>query len=149
GGAARRLPRKCFSLVEMMIAIVILGLGLIMVATMFPVAWDRARKLNEQSLTPNVTANAKINLSSILHCATLTRAALSPKILTRPVWVLSYGSFAGDLFYDPRLVTPNEVQTCREEYSILSYSDSRVHSLNVENFLTTPAATASPIIAEN
>ncbi len=38
-------PRRvtAFSLMELMIGIVILGLGLVMVATMFPVAWTRAR----------------------------------------------------------------------------------------------------------
>ncbi|MBI1826219.1 MAG: prepilin-type N-terminal cleavage/methylation domain-containing protein [Planctomycetes bacterium] len=153
--AARRrlfasLPRclAAFSLVEMMIAIVILGLGLIMVATMFPVAWDRARKLNEGSLSPNVTANARINLSSLLHCASLTRAAPPPSNTVQPVWALGYGSFAGDLFYDSTMNNASKA-SYRTHLSILSYSDSRVHALNVENMLISHPGTGSAIVAEN
>ncbi len=44
---SERIARGGFSLLEMMIAIVILGLGLLMAATMFPVGWTRARDLAE------------------------------------------------------------------------------------------------------
>jgi len=132
----------------MMIAIVILGLGLIMVATMFPVAWDRARKLNERSLTPNVTANARIDLSSLLHCGTLTRAAPT-SLPAQPVWVLGAGSFAGDLFFDPTLPKTESGQFFLNHKAILSYSDARVHALNVENMLVTPIGTGSVLVSEN
>ncbi|MCH8940486.1 MAG: prepilin-type N-terminal cleavage/methylation domain-containing protein [Chloroflexi bacterium] len=44
GGPARS-RRDGFSLLELMIAIVILGLGLVMVATTYPIGWQRAVRL--------------------------------------------------------------------------------------------------------
>lgn len=56
--------RPAFSLAEMMIAIVILGLGLLMAATMFPIGWTKARKLAEFANQTAITeaANTTTNL---------------------------------------------------------------------------------------
>ncbi len=67
--------RAALSLAEMMIAIVILGLGLIMVATLFPVSWTRARELAEYTVQSNVTNQA----------AMLVQAAGRVDILRSPV----------------------------------------------------------------
>lgn len=57
--AATFARRRAISLAEMMIAIIILGLGLIMVATLFPVSWTRARQLAEFTSQNNATAAAE------------------------------------------------------------------------------------------
>ncbi len=49
--------RPGFSMAELMIAIVILGLGMLMVATMFPVAWTRARDMSEFTTQTTVGNN--------------------------------------------------------------------------------------------
>jgi len=60
--------RPAFSLVELMIAIVILGLGLLVVATMFPIAWMKARDLAEYttSTTCTDTAVATVRLLTVV-----------------------------------------------------------------------------------
>jgi len=80
--------RPAFSLVELMIAIVILGLGMVMVATMFPVAWGRARDLSEFTTSQTITPVAKNLSSRLLRAAPtdLLESAVGP-------------SFAGDLMY--------------------------------------------------
>ncbi len=51
--------RHGFSLVELMIAIIILGLGLVLVASMFPIAWRRAVQLNDFTNTTSCTDAAE------------------------------------------------------------------------------------------
>ena len=51
--------RRAISLAEMLIAIVVLGLGLIMVATLFPVSWTRARRLLESNNKAYATSAAQ------------------------------------------------------------------------------------------
>lgn len=65
--AGKRPNRRGFSLIEMMIAIVILGLGLIMVATMFPVAWGRARRLQEFTSQVSCTSIAETTVNLQMH----------------------------------------------------------------------------------
>lgn len=100
-----------FSLVELMVAIVILGLGLVMVATMFPVAWDRARTLTEVSTAQTVTDSAEQTLSSLVQ---VSGVGLRSTML------------AGDLLVEPNWSTTG---------LIVAYSDTRVHALNMENLL--------------
>jgi prepilin-type N-terminal cleavage/methylation domain-containing protein len=119
-----RPGRAAFSLVEVMIAMVILALGLTMVASIFPVGWHRARTLSEHTTRITMTANAEALIKATVHPSGLsTRDRLGyPTNAPR----LDSGGLAGDLFYDPTLV----------EYgagSILKYSDTRVHALNLEN----------------
>ncbi len=56
--------RPAFSMVELMIAIVILGLGLLMLATMFPVAWTRARDMSEFTVQSSVGDMAAITVEA-------------------------------------------------------------------------------------
>lgn len=108
-----RAPRaRAFSLVELMVAIVILGLGLVMVATMFPVAWDRARTLTEVSTAQTVTASAEQTLSSLVQ---VSGVGLKSDML------------AGDLLVEPNWSGNTGL--------IVAYSDTRVHALNMENLL--------------
>ncbi|UCE59614.1 MAG: prepilin-type N-terminal cleavage/methylation domain-containing protein [Phycisphaerales bacterium] len=106
-GTARR-RRDAFSLIEMMIAVVILGLGLIMIATMFPVAWSRGKKLTEYTVQVAVTDAAHATVQM------LTRVSSSTSDAT---------SFAGDLMLDPGTT------------NIRLNSDTRVHALHTENIV--------------
>jgi len=79
---------RAFSLIELMVAIVILGLGMVMVATMFPVAWGRARDLSEFTSHQSIGFAASNTTSRLLRAAPadLASAQAGP-------------SFAGDLIY--------------------------------------------------
>ena len=98
-----------------MIAIVILGLGLVMVASMFPVAWKRARQLSEYTVDNAVVESAHTTV------ALLARVASSEYLEgTGP-------SFMGDLVLDP---------TATGAYgngNLLMAADTRVHLLHLEN----------------
>ncbi|MFQ5590976.1 MAG: type II secretion system protein J, partial [Phycisphaerae bacterium] len=118
----RRSTRRAlaFSLLEMMIAIVILGLGLILVATMFPVAWNRARSLTEYTTQVAVTEAAHNTVELLTRVDTLQEPP--------PPALPDAGSFAGDLI--TRGLDPDGLPI-----DIVSYSDTRVHALHLENLL--------------
>jgi len=61
-GRPRQCPRYGFSLVELMIATVILGIGLVMVATIFPVAVDQTREAVQMSIVQAVADSAEQTL---------------------------------------------------------------------------------------
>ena len=111
GGARRR----GFSLVEIMIAIVILGLGLVMVASMFPVAWKRARQLSEHTVRNAVVESAHTTVASLARVG-------SSQFLEGPA-----PSFAGDLVFNP------DVKGDYGTGSVLALADTRVHLLHLEN----------------
>jgi prepilin-type N-terminal cleavage/methylation domain-containing protein len=104
----RRSVRQGFSLVEMMIAIVILGLGLILVATVFPVAWSRARTLSEHTIERSVSQNAAATVESLIQ-------VVGPQ--------LNAADLSGDFVFEPT----NSL--------IVQYSDTRVRALHLENML--------------
>ncbi|MBI4718866.1 MAG: prepilin-type N-terminal cleavage/methylation domain-containing protein [Planctomycetes bacterium] len=110
------MGRIAFSLIEMMIAIIILGFGLIMVATMFPVAWSRARTLGEYTVQSSLTEATDATVYLLLQ----VDGYRSDKI------PLNAGSFAGDfVYFDGDSINPNGL--------ILAFSDTRVHALHMEN----------------
>ena len=74
----------------------ILGLGLVMVATMFPVAWRRARSMAEFTTQENVTKSAEVILQQI------ARADDESPGTTK-------GSFAGTIIYHPIMGWPQGV----------------------------------------
>lgn len=61
-----RRMRRAFSLAEIMIAIGILGIGMLMVAATFPVGLDQSRIVTEQSIAPNVANEAFARLELML-----------------------------------------------------------------------------------
>lgn len=61
--------RRGFSLAEMMIAIVILGLGMLMAATMFPVGWLRARDLADFTNSTAATTTAATTVQLLCRAA--------------------------------------------------------------------------------
>ena len=110
-----RPGRGGFSLIELMVAITILGLGLVMVATMFPIAWNRARTLSEVTTESIVIGTAEFTI----------------KLLTKVDGPdIRAGSFAGDLLvYDgEQIVAP----------------DNLVHALYLENVLASSPGAYTP-----
>lgn len=102
--------RAAFTLIEVMIALVILGLVMVMAATIFPVAWQRTLKLSEYTVQQTVLPAARTSVASLVPVS-------GPSF--------SAAGFAGDLIYD-------------SDYSanqgfIVSISDTRVHALHLEN----------------
>ncbi len=111
------MSRPAFSLLELMIGIVILGFGLVMVATMFPVAWSRARTLSQYTVERAITENAHTTVRSLVRVSSVSR---------------NVTSFEGDpLCYD--LGTPNQPVSACEGVR----SDDRVHVLHMENVRVT------------
>ena len=114
GGRVAPFGRGGFSLIEMMIALTILGLGLVMVATLFPVAWTRARHLSEYTTQAAVTENVGMTMDLIMPVGGFGTGV---------------GSFAGDAImhvdWDDLSVPP----------VLLFKPDHRVHALHLENIL--------------
>ncbi|HEY3242393.1 MAG TPA: hypothetical protein VGM03_03495, partial [Phycisphaerae bacterium] len=81
-----------------MIAIVILGLGLVLVASMFPIAWQRARDLNDYTNTTNATDAAEATLRSLCRVT---------KPVPGPPPTFAVGSLISDFAnYNPTAVAP-------------------------------------------
>lgn len=107
---AHAFSRPAFSLLEVMIALIILGLGMVMAATIFPVAWQRARQLSEHTVR-----------QAVLPAATLAVETLVPA--SGPDFTAA--GFAGDLLYDADYYFAGGY--------IVSVSDTRVHAMHLEN----------------
>jgi len=73
---ARAGVRRAFSLLEIMIAIGILGIGLVMVAAIFPVALDQHRRSTDDVMGNLVAANAEAYLGGLAKPAELLGGAL-------------------------------------------------------------------------
>ncbi|MFQ5490451.1 MAG: prepilin-type N-terminal cleavage/methylation domain-containing protein [Phycisphaerae bacterium] len=63
--AGAQFYRSAFSLAELMIALVILGIGLITVASMFPIAWTKARDLADFTTQAAITDAAQTMLANV------------------------------------------------------------------------------------
>jgi hypothetical protein len=97
-----------------MIAIVILGFGMIMVATLFPVGWERARQLSEYTMRQTVVGNAHTLMTLMARVDGLREVG---------------SSFAGDMIVRYNGGAP--------PFPVIPFylSDTRVHALNIENLL--------------
>ena len=138
-----RTSRSGFSLIEMMIAIVILGLGLVMVATMFPVAWDRARTLSEHTTEQTIASAAHARMEATLRPAGI-KMIPNPSLVQPPYEIATIAptSFAGDLLFDQALARSrlSNSYAAAEGFRgiipsycdgpVMFYSDTRVHALN-------------------
>ena len=87
-----------------------------MVATLFPVAWTRARQLSEYTTQSAITENAGITMELMMAVGGLGTEA---------------GSFAGDPIVDPT-------------FGPLRRPDFRVHALNMENILVSAPRSFTP-----
>lgn len=116
-------------------AVIILGLGLVMVATMFPVAWDRARTLAEFTTEQSVWPMADQTVRSLVPCATTDFNTEVPPAL--PVGFTAMG-FAGDLLIDGAFdLDPMDPPPTYEPIDVYEeidqFYDDRVHALNLQN----------------
>jgi len=105
--------RPAFSMAEMMIAIVILGLGMLMAATMFPIGWLRARDLSDFTNSSAAADTAATTVQLLTHVGALDGRD---------------SSFLGDLDLDDADPTDSNIRTH-------SQTDTSVHVLHVENVL--------------
>ena len=119
--------RRGFSLIEMMIAIVILGLGLIMVATMFPVAWGRARRLQEFTSQVSCTSIAETTVNLQMH----VDDGADPTGFVPNDSPSDRISFAGDQILLSKRQNPLQPNAFLD-------ADSRVHPLHMENIRVKP-----------
>ncbi len=102
---------------ELMIGIVILGLGMVMVATIFPVAWSRARELNEYTVERAVSQGVHATITSLVRVS-------SPSV--------NVSSFSGDLLHDPfNPLVP--ISACGRLFPAAFATDTWVHALNLSN----------------
>lgn len=113
-GAFAARPRCAFSLIELMIAVVILGFGMILAAAMFPVGWVRARQISDHTarVASVEAAHALMELTARVDGPTSNVA-----------------TFAGDLVQIEGL---NRVTSEVESFTF-QFADTRVHPLNMEN----------------
>jgi len=112
-----RLRRAAFSMAELMIAIIILGIGLLITSSMFPIAWYKAREVAEAAVIPALANAGEVSLK--LSCRP-SRPQPNP---STPVHTSSF--FPGDWFPASNLA------------GVLAdvYPDTRVHHLNAGNYL--------------
>lgn len=156
----QRSGREGFSLIEMMIAIVILGLGLTMVATMFPVAWDRARQLSEHTTEQTVTAGVAATVESTLRPGGMREAEawdVTARICSTNAEAARIGTagLAGDLIFDPNIYhTPGLLPGDLPKAILNDWpktriaSDTRVHALHLENLLAEPTGKPPETVEE-
>ncbi len=109
-----------FSLIELMVAMTILGFGLVMVATVFPIALGRARDLSEVTTQVAVTDAAEMTVRLLVH-----NSGLDPTD--------NASSFAGDVIYDDGFPSS-------KLYAKPDAGPPRVHALYMENLLVSPRA---------
>lgn len=108
--------RSGFSMAELMIAIVILGIGLLMAAVMFPVAWTRARELAEFTNQSTATNAAQTTVRLLTAVARPIPGAVAAPFQT-------VTSFLGD--HDSEFNPTTNMPP--------SLADSFVHPLHLEN----------------
>ncbi|MCH7720572.1 MAG: prepilin-type N-terminal cleavage/methylation domain-containing protein [Planctomycetes bacterium] len=139
--ATPRTARSAFSLAELMIAIVILGLGLLMVAGMFPVGWLKARELAEFTTSQSCVAVAEVTVKHLCQ----VEGPYDPDSNAVPSYVhpdtLSDGagsSFIGDFLASPNLSATSHF--VRDPF-LAAPPNTNVHVLNVENLLAATGTT--------
>jgi hypothetical protein len=98
---------------ELLIAIVILGIGMLMAATMFPIAWSRARDLAEFTVQSSASEAAETTVRMLCNVANTAGVAGGALVGT---------SFLGDQLYAVDTASP-------------PMADGRVHVLHVQNLL--------------
>jgi prepilin-type N-terminal cleavage/methylation domain-containing protein len=125
----RRFP-AAFSLIELMIAIVILGVGLVMVATMFPVAWQRAREMSEITAQQAMVPAIESTVRGLVPLAKFGTEGCDP--IAQPMGCVLAAGIAGDLIFDARY-RPPWVLPAAPTGRIIALSDTRVHALHLQN----------------
>lgn len=106
---------------ELMIAVVILGIGLLITSSMFPIAWFKAREVAEGAIVPALTDTAEFTVKEVTHPA---RVHLNRYY---PLYLSSF--FPGD--WVPLAIPAPDMQL---EQAFV-YPDTRVHCLDMGNYL--------------
>jgi len=130
GRYASRSHRVAFSLAELMIAITILGIGLLVVAAVFPIAWGKARDLAEHATSSTCTETAEITVKLLARVDSATDGR-------------NFTSFAGD--YLVETATTSGLEGWDNPAPMLPH-DTRVHALTLQNLLTVTEAGSSPLV---
>ncbi|MCP4591150.1 MAG: prepilin-type N-terminal cleavage/methylation domain-containing protein [bacterium] len=132
---------SAFSLAELMIAIAILGLGLLVVASMFPIAWSKARDLSQHTAATAVAEAAAITFEQLARVDGASEC-------------LNYTSFAGDYVVETKaIIIPTGLPHSsfnKVPVDAKAPSDTYVHPLSMENALmdVPPSGGVSPVITE-
>lgn len=135
--------RRAFSLAELMIAVVILGVGLLMVATMFPIAWTKARDQIEETNVGNAVTSAEATVNTKFQIARfvpeVAKGFGDDGFSANPPGWTTWQSNIHDCF--------SQHQTSfMGDLGIISWgggshgTDNRVHPLNAYNMAADPTA---------
>ena len=133
----RRSRRASFSLAELMIAITILGIGLLVVAAMFPIAWGKARDLAQHTTAVTCAETAEMTVKLLARVDSATEGQ-------------NFTSFAGDYLVETATPIANdcgEYVGCKDRDPMLPH-DTLVHALTMHNVLTITPAGSSPLVTE-
>lgn len=94
GGWAGRCAggdRGGFTLIEVMFAVILLGIGFIMVAAMFPVAIQQSRGSSEETAASIVARSAMVQLSQVARENTMPVGAMGMPTFSPPLWLATRG----------------------------------------------------------
>jgi len=129
-----RTARSAFSLAEVMIAMGILGVGMLMVAATFPVGLDQARIVAETSIAPQVETEARTALKLLLNAP----ATAGPRIGIPPDYSTARCTFrrAFENLYDVYKITPPPVSTFFSKTMYLDITGNNARDIN--NWLGSP-----------
>jgi len=131
---AVRYSSPAFSLAELMIATVILGVGLLIVAGMFPVAWMKARDQVEETSLANAASAAETLLRAKFRAAKYSVTREQDDRKNNPTGANPYNWFDPASFLsDLGIYFATDVPTW------CPGTDNRVHPVNVQNMLVDPA----------
>jgi len=109
--------RRAFSMAELMVAVVILGIGLLITTSMFPIAWLKARDVAESTNLSTAALTADTYAEMLLH----VNGPRSVHPLDKSV----SSFFPGDWFASV---------VSGQDYDASVYPDTRVHLLNTGNY---------------
>jgi prepilin-type N-terminal cleavage/methylation domain-containing protein len=120
--SAFAVHHSAFSMVELMFAVVILGIGMLITSSMFPIAWFKAREVAEATVVPALADAAESNIRLLARPS-------GPVDSTAAVYTSRFLS-GGLVSRDPKEQTD----------PAFVYPDSRVHHLNLGNYLADPGS---------
>jgi hypothetical protein len=110
-------------MVELMFAVVILGIGMLITSSMFPIAWFKAREVAEATVVPALADAAEANIRLVCPPQSKNLVADLPRATT--------SFFPGDWI---PLAQPAPTGGGNRDHAFI-YPDMRVHHLNAGNYL--------------
>lgn len=113
----RRGHRRGFSFVEILFAIIVLGIGFILIAAIFPVAISQSQATIEETAAVRVLANATQNVPGVVSLANVPATGRFVGLAVKP------GVYLG--VRDPRSSDPTETLWQSVKGSLIDSSDAR------------------------